>query len=222
MELGAIHEKVVDMLSKMQEQDTDERTMKMNQARERIDGEYQTLVKKAIKSMRTVKNPATDILPGLAHLRRLRAIFGRPGIKKAFLLYAKKTAAGEIGRYGHDKKQSRASLASKQTVTEPSSRFRPVRRISSIRSSKTDQDELHGTKWRVHGDSEGIDLTLTADSAGGRVPTAPTVGADEALKTSQGGSDATTSSIASAEAVESAESMNAKAWELELMKHQGA
>lgn len=224
MELGAIHKKVVDMLSKMHEQDADERIMKMNQAHERIDGEYHMLVKKALRSMRVTKIPAIDN-PRLAHLRRLLALFVRPGIKEAFLLYAKKAAARKTDRYGDDKKQPHPSLASEATTvidndvsnSEPSSRFPPLRRASSTRSSKDNQDDLRGTKWRVHGDSEGIDLTLTADSAGGRVPTAPTVGADEALKTSRGGSDATTSSTA----VESAELMGAKARELDLKKCQG-
>lgn len=300
MEHGAIHEKVVDMLSKMQEQSTDERIIKMNLARERIDGEYQTLVEKAIKSMRVATKSTTNI-PVPAHLRRLLEIFCRPGIKEAFLLYAKKTAAGVIDRYGDEKKQSRASSEFERTVTDnddvsnfdPSStslamRFRPLRRAVSLnyvvphpqptisgvvviddpekrrqatfgsgpstrgegrmgfgrkqesgvptgrvrgsgqgdsmrkirgtRSSKTDQDDVRGTKWRVHGDSERIDLTLTADSAVGRVPIALAVGAGEALKKSQGRSDPSTSSTAT---VESAESIYAKVRELELKKRQG-
>ncbi|CAM9808913.1 unnamed protein product, partial [Hapterophycus canaliculatus] len=106
----ATHSKAVDTLSVMRKRKVDERAVKMNRARDRIEAENRARVEKALSAMRRLgqsngsagaggdddEQVARRLERAPAHLRPILAIFLSPSFKKAFLAYARQVALGEV------------------------------------------------------------------------------------------------------------------------------
>lgn len=98
------HSRVVETLSAMRKRNLDERAVKMNRARDRIEAENRARVEKALSAMRLGHRHgdggAADVAGRLerapAHLRPILAIFMSPAFKQAFLAYAQQVACGEV------------------------------------------------------------------------------------------------------------------------------
>ncbi|CAM9851016.1 unnamed protein product [Scytosiphon promiscuus] len=104
------HSKVVEILSAMRRRKVDERAVKMNRARDRIEAENRARVEKALSAMRRLgrgsnspgaggddlENIARRLESAPEHLRPILAVFLSPGFKKAFLAYAEQVARGEV------------------------------------------------------------------------------------------------------------------------------
>lgn len=92
---------MVETLAAMRRRNFDERIVKMNRARDRIEAENRARVEAALSAMRLGhRGRSGDVADRLerapAHLRRILAIFMSPAFKQAFLAYAQKVARGEI------------------------------------------------------------------------------------------------------------------------------
>ena len=92
---------MVETLAAMRRRNFDERVVKINRARDRIEAENRARVEAALSAMRLGhRGRSGDVADRLeqapAHLRRILAIFMSPAFKQAFLAYAQKVARGEI------------------------------------------------------------------------------------------------------------------------------
>lgn len=118
------HSKVVETLSLIRKQNTDERAIKKSRARERIDAENKVRIEKALSAMKIGRERNANVTGRIqrapAHLRPILTIFLSPEFKKAFLAYAQRVARGEISMPSGNfllAKQAPSAAATSESVT---------------------------------------------------------------------------------------------------------
>ncbi|CAM9674223.1 unnamed protein product, partial [Ectocarpus fasciculatus] len=90
--------RVAELLSIIRKRKIDERAIKMNRARDRIEAENRARIEKALSALRfrSQDSVAGRLDRAPAHLRGILAVFLDPSFQKAFLDYAKRFARGEV------------------------------------------------------------------------------------------------------------------------------
>ncbi|CAM9477034.1 unnamed protein product, partial [Ectocarpus sp. 12 AP-2014] len=90
--------RVAELLSAIRKRKIDERAVKMNRARDRIEAENRARIEKALSALRlrSQDSVAGRLERAPAHLRGILAVFLDPSFQKAFLDYAKRYTLGEV------------------------------------------------------------------------------------------------------------------------------